>query len=306
METGNGQFAHYEEKRDWIPYVQVRSKSLIAYSLPYPAYTHKRHELKKYKTYTGVVTSSAENRIKKTVDVFMQLSPERTIWNTATNQQNQFRAAFCTLTIPDQKEVDGKEGYKGLKVFIDHFRKPPRKKAISERLKSYIWKAELQERGQLHYHITTNSFLNLWEVRRVWNGICFRRGWMKDYVKKYGNTNPNSTDIHAVYKVGDLQAYLSKYLSKSGKKKDVSEYGFGVPIFEPSINGKVWDSSKDLKIPRFSWELDEGTYLRVDEGRQAGKIEVCQMERCQQLKMESPTNYLSEETFEKYLKWKGK
>jgi hypothetical protein len=305
MNTGNGQLAHYDEDRDWIPQVQVRSKGLVAYSIPHPPYSHKRHELQRHKTYSGTVTDHAANRIKRTVDVFLQRSPERTIWNTATNQQNQFRAAFCTLTIPDEKEVDGKEAYKGLKVFLDHFRKPQTKKALSEQLRSYIWKAELQKRGQIHYHITTNSFLNLWEVRRVWNGVCFRRGWMRDYILRYGNTNPNSTDIHAVYKVNDLQAYLSKYLSKNGRT-DVSEYGFSVPIFEPTINGKVWDASRDIKVPRFSYELDEDTYLRIGEGRMAGEIKVVQQDRCQILYADNPTAYMGEEAFLQYVDWKNK
>lgn len=303
MDTGKGQLAHYEEDRDWIPHVQIRSKSIVAYSLPHPPYTHKRNDMQKHQTYSGTVTDHAANRIKRTVDVFLQKSPERTIWNTATNQQNQFRANFITLTIPDEKEVDGKEGYKGLKVFIDHFRKTKSKRALSEQLKSYIWKAELQRRGQLHYHITANSFLNLWEIRRVWNGICFRRGWMSEYISKYGNTNPNSTDVHAVYKVDDLQAYLSKYLSKDGKK-DVSEYGFQVPVFVPYINGKVWDCSKDIKGPRFSWELDEDTYLRIGDGRQANEIRVEQMDRCQIMYAENPTAYLGEDIFERYMEWK--
>lgn len=305
MATEYGQFAHDENGRDWIPTVQMRSKTIVAYSVPNPPYTHKRHELSRYRAYSGTITDHAAARIRRTVDVFLQKSPERTIWNTVTNQQNQFRLAFCTLTIPDEKEVDGRDGYKALKIFLDHFRKTPSKKAISEQLKSYIWKVELQRRGQLHYHVTTNSFLNLWEVRRVWNGICFRRGWMSDYILKYGNTNPNSTDIHAVYKVNDIQAYLGKYLSKDGRR-DVSEYGFSVPIFEPSINGKVWDASKDLKIPRFSCELDEGTYLRIDEGRQLGEVRTEQMERCRILHVDYPPAYLSDGIFDKYMAWKKK
>jgi hypothetical protein len=293
------------DERVYIPMVQVRSNALVGYGLPEPPYTHKRHELKMYKAYSGKVTDGAEKRIHRTVDVFLQRSQERTIWNTVTNQQNQFRLSFCTLTIPDEKEVDGKEAYKGLKVFIDHFRKPPTRKAISEQLKSYIWKAELQKRGQIHYHLTANSFLNAWEVRRVWNGICFRRGWMEEYRKKYGNTNPNSTDIHAVYKVRDIQAYLGKYLSKSGRV-DVSECGGIVPIFEPHINGKVWDASKDLKVPRYSYELDGDTYERLDEGTKSGAIKVLPGNECTVFCTEHPTLYIGENELNKYVNWRSK
>lgn len=293
------------DERVYIPMVQVRSNALVGYGLPEPPYMHKRHELHPYKKYSGRVTDEASKRIRRTVDVFLQRSPERTIWNTATNQQNQFRLNFITLTIPDEKEVDGREAYKGLKVFIGHFKRPPGKKAISEQLKSYIWKAELQKRGQIHYHLTTNSFLNLWEIRRVWNGICFRRGWMEEYRKKYGNTNPNSTDVHAVYKVKDIQAYLGKYLSKDGRV-DVSECGGIVPIWEPTIKGKVWDASQDLKIPRYSYELDGDTYERLDDGVRSGSVRVLDCDKCKVFCTDSPGLYIGENEFEKYVNWKSK
>lgn len=285
--------------------VQVRSNALVGYGLPEPPYTHKRHEVQRYKAYSGKVTDGASKNIKKTVDIFLQLSQERMIWNTVTKREAKFRLSFTTLTIPDEKEVDGREAYKGLKVFIDHFRKPPRRKAISEQLKSYIWKAELQKRGQIHYHITANSFLNAWEVRRVWNGICFRRGWMKDYQKKYNNTNPNSSDIHAVYKVRDIQAYLGKYLAKSGKV-DVSEYGGIAPFWEPTISGRVWDASKDLKIPRYSYELDGDTYERLDEGVRSGAVKVIAGNECNVFCTDHPMLYIGENEIEKYVNWKHK
>lgn len=293
------------EERVYIPQVQIRSNAIVGYCTPEPPYSHKRHDLSPYKTYSGRVNEDVSKRIRKTLDIFLQRSPERMIFNTVTNQQNKFRLSFATLTIPDEKEVDAREAYKGLKVFLDHFRRTPARKAISEQLKSYIWKAELQKRGQIHYHITSNSFLNAYEVRRVWNGVCFRRGWMDTYIKRYGNTNPNSTDIKAVRKINDIQAYLGKYLAKSGRV-DVSEYGFSVPVFEPMIKGRVWDASKDLKIPRFSCELDGETYERLNEGLRLGEVKILKADKCEVFSTGNPALYLSDTEFVKYMNWKSK
>lgn len=287
----------------YLPYVQVRSNALIFYEVPERPFLHKRHQLSLHKSYSGVVTDHAAKRIKRTVDVFLQRSPERTIVNTATGKQMQFRLNFVTLTISAHKPISAKEGHKALKVFLQHFKAVPSKKSVSEQLGSYIWKAELQERGQLHYHITTNSFLHHGHIRRVWNGIQFRRGWLEDFKQSQGHTNANSTDVHAVYKVRDIQAYLSKYLSKTGKK-DVSEYGFPVLCYEPKIEGKVWDCSNDLKIKRFADEMDSDTEDRIRDGVASGDIRQISFPKCEVFCTDRPTAYLSNPVFKEYQLWK--
>jgi len=292
------------EQKTTIPYIQTRSNGLLYYTLPDGTHKWKRFDLTTQKTYQGKVTDHAAARIKRTVDVFLQRSPERTIFNTVSKKQNQFRLSFITLTISQHKPVEAKEGHKALKVFLQHFKAKPSRKAISEQLTSYIWKCELQKRGQLHYHITANRFLHLGEIRRVWNGIQDRRGWLEDYRKEFNSSDPNSTDVHAVYKVRDIQAYLSKYLAKSGKV-DVSEYGFPVPIFEPNINGKVWDCSQDLKRKRFALEMDYDTEERINEGIRHGEIRQVTLEKCEVFNTDSPLRYVSDRYFAEYQKWRN-
>lgn len=292
------------ESRVYIPQVQVRNGSLLSFEIPEPPYNHKRHELKQYKTYTGIVTEHTAKRISASVDVFLQKSRKRylnvssDVWPSAV----PFRLSFMTLTISQSKPVDAVDGHKALKVFLDHFRAKPAKKAISEQLKSYIWKAELQERGQLHYHITSNTFMHFAEVNRVWNGIQFRRGWLDEYRSEHGHTNAPSTDIKAVYKSKNIGAELTKYLAKTGKK-DVSDYGFACTIFEPHINGKVWDCSNDLKVKRYSDELDTFTRTRIEMGIQSGDIQHIRLPRCSVFKTERPVACLSVKTLKEYRKW---
>lgn len=287
----------------YIPHIQVRSNALVYYEVPEIPPNHQRHKLQGIKTYGGTVTDSAAKRIKRTVDVFLQRSPERRVLNTATGGWMDFRLNFVTLTVSAHRNIEAKEGHAALKVFLQHFKQPPTKKAISEQLKSYLWKCELQERGQIHYHLTTNSFLHHGHIRRVWNGIQFRRGWLEDFKASQGHTNANSTDVHAVYKVRDIQAYLSKYLSKSGKK-DVSEYGFPVLEYVPTINGKIWDCSNDLKIKRFADEMDSGTEVLLRDGLSTGDIRQISFPRCEVFCTDRPTNYLSIKTFNDYQGWK--
>jgi hypothetical protein len=56
-----------------------------------------------------------------------------------------------------------------------------------------------------------------------------------EFEKKFGHRNPNSTDVHAIWKVKNLVSYFIKYMSKDAKGADV-------------IKGKLWDCSANLKV----------------------------------------------------------
>lgn len=292
------------ENKTLIPYLQVRSKGLVYYELLDPPSRHRRHDLSRYQTYSGEVTDHAARRIARTVDIFLQRSPVRTITNTATGYRQKFQLSFITLTIPDSLHLEAKETHKALKVFIQHFRRSPGRKAISEQMRSYLWKCELQQRGQIHYHLTTNVFLHFGEIRRVWNGILFNRGWMNDFIAANGHTNPNSTDVHSVYKVKDIGAYLSKYLAKTGTK-DVSEYGFPQLQYVPNVGGKVWDCSEDLKTPYYSMVLDSETKDKIQTAINFQSMNVTNCERCVVFRASGATRLLGVAAAADYANWRG-
>jgi hypothetical protein len=111
----------------------------------------------------------------------------------------------------------------------------------------YVWKAETQQNGNIHFHITTNKYIYLGELRTMWNRILDKTNFISRYQDRFKNmsfddyylyrnrfqsvsskkcmkayeygvrTNwldPNSTDIHAVNNIRDIAAYLSKYFRK--------------------------------------------------------------------------------------------
>jgi hypothetical protein len=109
-------------------------------------------------------------------------------------------------------------------------------------MKDYVWKAELQERGSVHYHLSTNMFMHWEEIRDAWNKYQRKAGYLDKYVKVNGHYHANSTDVHSIRKVKDIERYLSKYMQKG--------------IGGSKIKGKIWDASKNLKQTKlFSTEM---------------------------------------------------
>ena len=241
--------------RIFIPYAQVRPSGLLIYAAPDPPFDRRANKFGTAKAYSGQVSSGAAKRIRKTINVFLMKSPVQHIVNPVTMRPIHFRLTFATLTISSKDLIDHREAYKkGLEPMLLRIRRNVGG--------LYIWKAELQQRGQIHWHLTLNKFVHLTWLRDEWNNIQSKAGWLDGFRAEFGHSSPNSTDIHAVWKVNRIDLYLAKYLAKNDPKA--------------RINGKVWGCSQELQKARyFEFMVDstEGQWIddKVRNG-EAGEI----------------------------------
>lgn len=211
-------------------FYQVRNSAIVIYDQPANAIGYKRHELTA-KTYSGNVTSHSAKRIRKATDLLVQIATPQAIFNPIINRTVMHSLSFITLTISGkERHITAKEGHE---LLLSKWLLRMKRKAG---MKTYIWKAELQKNGQLHYHITTPSWINYTLIRDEWNTLLRKNGLATTFDDSTGKIQ-NSTDIHAVYKVEDMSAYLCKYLSKVDEEK--------------STEGKIWDCSLNLKCAKF-------------------------------------------------------
>lgn len=117
---------------------------------------------------------------------------------------------------------------------------------------NYVWKAETQANGNIHFHITLNKYIYQGDLRTMWNRILDKTDFIKRYSDKFSKMsfeqyyeyrnqfysvnykkclkawekgtmehwlNPNSTDVHSVRQIRDIGAYLSKYFVKKEDKR---------------------------------------------------------------------------------------
>jgi hypothetical protein len=96
----------------------------------------------------------------------------------------------------------------------------------------YIWRAEAQRNGTIHFHIIFDRFIPYNELRNAWNNIQDKLGYVREYTAKSKKHDPNSTDIHSLKKVRNLSAYLSEYVSKKQTNR--------------TIEGNLWGLSYSL------------------------------------------------------------
>jgi hypothetical protein len=228
-----------------------------------------KERLIRARTYSGLVTPDSEKKIKRVINILLAIAKPKTVLNPKTNKWYSFKINFVTLTLPSaQGSIPDKEIKK--QVF-DVWLKSARR---TVGLKSYFWRAEKQENGNVHF-----VFIPHQKLRDSWNNRLERLGFVTAFEEKHKHRIPNSTDVHAVYNIKNLPAYLAKYCSK-GKatpadaiaqppwskprqkfkpNKRAKAYTRLMTLDEQRIDGKIWDCSKNLKQKGNCEMMLEGT-----------------------------------------------
>lgn len=167
---------------------------------------------------------------------------------------------FITLTLPSKQKHQDKEITKIiLGTFLDKCRK-------IDLLNNYVWRAEKQKNGNIHYHIVTDSFCNYNLIRRLWYISLEKLGYMTAYKEKFQNmsydvyrllefnknvsldkinaryakgkrnnwSEPPCVDSELIQDISGISKYISKYV---GKKNDNNDN---------IVSGRVWSCSTSV------------------------------------------------------------
>lgn len=220
-----------------IPFVSIQHKKLVTYSIPVERNSSKRYSLANHRSEgvnvaynTGKLSHGARKRLKSSIELLIDISPKKWFTVPSTGKRFQFQITFLTLTLSaPQGDITDKTV---VKTLLEPFLQTLRRKY---KCKSYVWRAEKQKNGNLHFHITTNQYIPYDTVRDDWNRCQNKLGLINQFSAKYGHSNPNSTDIHSVRGVRDLARYMVKYMSKEVPESQI-------------VTCKQWDCSKDLKM----------------------------------------------------------
>jgi hypothetical protein len=233
----------------------------------------------KVKKHNGLASSKCNMRINLAINWLAHISRRQRVWCDELQKNIPFTLNFITLTLPVSqiksftlpcgKEVKLKDyskifylANKGFgkinynytdhfckKELLNHFLTVLRRKY---NVHAYVWRAETQENGNIHFHITLNKFIFLVELRELWNSILAKTDMISIYQKKfsdmslekylqyraprnhkakqkaiaawhYGNSSswlqPNTTDVHAVWRIKNMAAYLSSYMTKENEER---------------------------------------------------------------------------------------
>lgn len=258
-----------------IPSVKVVPGYLVTYNQCFwtnPAKKKARFQgiMPESNDHKGIVSNRSAGKIKKGISWLLYLAKDKELPSSYHGRTFKFKLSFITLTL-SSKQTHSDHEIK--KTCLNQFLVEARKKWG---LHHYIWRAEAQKNGNIHFHILCDKFIPWSELRDAWNRIQNKLGYVdvyrnekrefhsggfqvrQDLLKRWDYKNqlrayrtgskndwnsPNSTDIHATHKIKNLPAYLAKYCTKNQE---------GRPI-----EGNLWQMSESLsKIEGAKTEID--------------------------------------------------
>ena len=248
----------------FIPKISVHPDKInlyneIAWSHHKPQKKTFEHLLTSDRLHHGKVSKIARQKVSKAVNYLLFMANDKRLPETEHGKGYMFKIAFITLTLPS-KQIHSDSEIKELLLnqFLIELRK-------YENVKNYLWRAEKQKNGNIHFHILVDRFICWSSLRDRWNRITNKLGYCDRYredmhlfhssgfkvredllnsweykkqVKAYqhGKANdwnsPNSTDIHSLKHVTKAAAYILKYCTKDEQNAN--------------IDGRLWGCSEQL------------------------------------------------------------
>ncbi|NER13537.1 hypothetical protein GWK08_08825 [Leptobacterium flavescens] len=142
-------------------------------------------------------------------------------FNHKKKVSEQSYLSFCTLTLSNPQKHNDTFIRKHLVRFIELMRK-------SKSVRFYMWRAEAQKNGNIHFHVLFDKFIHHEYIRLHWNNQQLKMGYIKE------GENPPSTEIKSLKNKRDVSSYITKYLTKIEEDK------------RPII-GAIWGASNELK-----------------------------------------------------------
>ena len=215
------------------------------------------------------VSAATMNKIKTACRVLSYASELRKVRNSQGNYVNHL-CMFITLTLPYEQTHEDKEITKYiLGDFMDRCRK-------SNMFQNYVWRAEKQKNGNIHYHIITDSFCSYSMIYRLWKLSLDKLDYVKKYSEKFINMsytayrrlphnkslseqkvsekfakgvrenwkNPPCVKVDYTNDVSQVSAYIAKYTAKNEDLPNI-------------VTGRVWSCSQSVSDSVKVFKKDE-------------------------------------------------
>lgn len=130
-----------------------------------------------------------------------------------------FRLAFITLTLSDsQSHTDDYIKEHMLQPFLYWLQRYYNC--------SYVWKAESQINGNVHFHITVDQFVPWKSIRAKWNKILSKHNYCKVLQDGSNDKGDSATQIKAVLNEKKCAKDIADYVAKKDKLPYVVAKGF--------------------------------------------------------------------------------
>lgn len=231
------------------PSLIIHPNSIVLYSqVEWTKYTPNFHKnslqnLKSNFNHNNL-SIQAKRKLTKSIKYLIYTASEKIAYNNKTKSTFKFKVNMVTLTL-SSKQIHSDQEIKSkclnqLLIELKQF----------YRVDNYVWKSEYQTNGNIHFHILTDKFIPWNELQNRWNRIQNKLGYIDRMTFEPKHKQPNSTDIHSLYKINNIAAYCTKYMSKDRKKSHATCARGNSPIGTQKIDKRCYLTNGVLKFLR--------------------------------------------------------
>lgn len=284
--------------------IKVNPNSVVIYKkierdINEPLIRFKKEGQIRKNIHNGFISDIAASNLKKAIFFMFWLNDGYGIKKKICYKKTKNNINFITLTLPSlQKHSDKFLKKECLNQFFIELN------AKFMNL-NYIWRAEKQQNGNIHFHILINKFVKWQYIREIWNRILNKYEYIDNYQQKFLNctfdqyfkifrakgnkdiekirqsyisgqnsnwSNPNSIDIQKIRDVKNLLSYVVKYMSK---KSPSSENNDSESLNNQKIEGKIWYASECLlNIKQDTQEVTNELFKELDMINQNSTVHI--------------------------------
>lgn len=167
------------------------------------------------------------------------------------------KPVFLTLTVPEQNQSDEYVKNNLLKPLLDNLKK-------SRNLKLYIWKAEAQLRGAIHFHVVIDCFVAYEDVKRLWYKYLVKNKCINS--KKIPYTQASRiVHLKKLDRLDSIRFELAGYFAARCNDNGTVAYKHDHSKSVRSIEGNAWGRSDNLDYDALSFfdvDYDFGQLLK--------------------------------------------
>ena len=226
-----------------------------------------------------IISKASKRKIMDSINAMYVLSNPRQVDMQTGKKIYNYRMSFVTLTLPSQQlHSDTHIKKLCLNQFLVELRK-------HYGIQNYVWKAELQQNANIHFHLVLDKYVDYQALRRRWNRILNKLDYVKNYQtkmsklslldycnlrsldvkskfeyakkaftagKKCNWSNPNTVDVRSVYGKKELAIYMSKYMAKTDSRENVTPDQLNREL----AFGRAWYRSYSLSKLKFIHKFD--------------------------------------------------
>jgi hypothetical protein len=163
-----------------------------------------------------VQSIKSQTRLKNAINWMLMFADRKHVHEKATGRNYSYRLGFMTLTL-SAKQMHTDEFIK------EHMLQPFLYWLTRYYSSLYVWKAESQLNGNIHFHLTIDTFVPKNSIRAKWNKLLAKHGYCKVFQDGSNDKGNAATQIKCVLSEKKCAADIGGYMSKKDRvaKKDI-------------------------------------------------------------------------------------